>query len=251
MTPRARRSLPASRREKELSARAVQSAEQAEAFEKDFQKWNDYNEALLTSLFTNDSPKIDYRWSVTAGVIVGEESVYARHRRRLEEIRAKCTELESLAEKLELIPLVPGVDLDSTQGTRPNPEWAWQLLHPQVVRTSRERFDAGHYADSVEAALKRLNNEVKSIAKARGAQEMDGAQLMHTALSPKNPLIVLADLSTQTGKDMQQGYMKLFAGAMSAIRNPKAHDNVVTSDERALHLLFLASTLWYTLDERP
>ena len=73
---------------------------------------------------------------------------------------------------------------------------------------------------------------------------------MQTAFSPNKPLIVLADLSTQTGKDMQRGYMDLFAGAMAAIRNPKAHGNVTITPDRALHLLFLASTLWYTLEER-
>ena len=98
--------------------------------------------------------------------------------------------------------------------------------------------------------MKALNNEVKSIVRSRSGQEMDGATLMHAAFSLKNPIIVLADLSTQTGKDQQQGYMELFAGAMSAVRNPKAHDNVTIAPERAIHFLFLASMLWTTLDAR-
>jgi uncharacterized protein (TIGR02391 family) len=132
----------------------------------------------------------------------------------------------------------------------PDPRAAWSLLHSKVQAVAAERFNAGHYADSVEAALKALNNEVRAIARGRGAPEMDGAQLMHTAFSPKSPIIVLADLSTQSGRDMQQGYMEMFAGAMSAIRNPKAHDNVVISSERAIHLLFVVSTLWHTLEGR-
>ncbi len=131
-----------------------------------------------------------------------------------------------------------------------NPVAPWPLLHPQVQSAAEERFKTGHYADAVEAALKALNNEVGSIAKARGASDMDGAQLMHTVFSPKAPLIVLGNLSTQTGRDMQLGYMEMFAGAMSAIRNPKAHDNIVISPERAIHFLFVASMLWYTLDNR-
>ena len=102
-----------------------------------------------------------------------------------------------------------------------------------------------------EAALKALNIEVRNLAVARGAPAMDGRSLMHTVFSPKAPLIVLADLSTQNGKDMQQGYMEMFAGAMSAIRNPKAHDNIAITRERGFHLLFVASTLWQTLDSRP
>ncbi len=133
---------------------------------------------------------------------------------------------------------------------KPDPASAWSLLHPRVQAVAGERFRTGHYADAVEAAFKELNNEVRTIAKSRGAPELDGAQLMHTAFSPKAPVIVLGDLSTQTGRDMQQGFMEIFAGGMLAIRNPKAHDNVVISPERAIHLLFVASTLWYTLDAR-
>ena len=73
---------------------------------------------------------------------------------------------------------------------------------------------------------------------------------MHTAFSPNSPIIVLDDLSTSTGKDIQQGYMELYAGAMSGIRNPKAHGNILIDEKRAIHLLFVASLLFYKLDER-
>jgi uncharacterized protein (TIGR02391 family) len=127
----------------------------------------------------------------------------------------------------------------------------WAILHPKVSGVAQARFLTGHYADAVEAALKALNVEVRNLAAARGCAPLDGPALMHTAFSPKNPVIVLADLSTQSGKDMQQGYMEMFAGAMSAIRNPKAHDNIVITRDRGFHLLFVASTLWHTLDARP
>lgn len=139
---------------------------------------------------------------------------------------------------------------DAEGASVPDLEAIFSLLHPTVQVVSLERFANGHYADAVEAAMKALNNEVRKIAKARGAPEMDGVQLMHTAFSPSKPVIVLGDLSTQSGRDTQQGFMEMFAGAMSAIRNPKAHDNVVISSERAIHLLFVASTLWFTLDAR-
>ena len=73
---------------------------------------------------------------------------------------------------------------------------------------------------------------------------------MHTALSTNNPIIVLDDISTESGKNIQRGYMDLFAGAMSGIRNPKAHDNIDIDEVRAIHLLFLASLLFSKLDER-
>lgn len=128
---------------------------------------------------------------------------------------------------------------------------AWHLLHARIQVVAQPRFQSGHYADAVEATLKELAAVIRGLVMQRGGPEMDGVTLMQTAFSPNKPLIVLADLGTQSGKDMQRGYMEMFAGAMAAIRNPKAHGNVVITAERAIHFLFIASTLWYTLDERP
>jgi uncharacterized protein (TIGR02391 family) len=155
-----------------------------------------------------------------------------------------------LEDALEELPDPDGAHADGAESREASVASAWHLLHPRVVEIARERFAASHYADAVEASLKALNNEVRTLARARGAPDMDGARLMHAAFSPKAPIIVLADLGTESGRDMQQGYMEMFAGVMSAIRNPKAHDNVTISPERALHLLFVVSTLWFTLDSR-
>ena len=153
----------------------------------------------------------------------------------------------------ELLRVIGRVRAEVEQGGphKVGTESVWSLLHRKVQAVAEERFRSGQYADAVEAALKALNNEVKSITRARVGVEMDGAQLMHAAFSPKSQIIVLADLTTQSGRDMQQGFMEMFAGAMLAIRNPKAHDNVVITSERAIHFLFVASTLWGTLDNRP
>ena len=72
---------------------------------------------------------------------------------------------------------------------------------------------------------------------------------MNRAFSLSNPVLELADLTTQSGRDEQKGYMRLSAGAMTGIRNPKAHANVFIDDNRAIHLLFVASLLRSKLDE--
>ncbi|TET68834.1 MAG: TIGR02391 family protein [Candidatus Aminicenantes bacterium] len=127
----------------------------------------------------------------------------------------------------------------------------WDFLHPSVTDVARKRFEDGHYADSVESAFKALNKAVKDLVKKCTGKELDGASLMRKALSPNNPVIVLDDLSKESGRNVQQGYMDLFAGAMSGIRNPKAHDNIDIDEVRAMHHLFLASLLFSKLDERP
>lgn len=125
----------------------------------------------------------------------------------------------------------------------------WTLLHQNVVKIARTRYESGHYADSVEAALKSVNERVREAVKAERGIEMDGAALMQYAFSLDKPILRLGDLTTTSGKNMQVGYLQIFAGSMTGIRNPKAHGNIQIDAIRAVHFLFLASLLMHKLDE--
>ena len=124
----------------------------------------------------------------------------------------------------------------------------WDNIHPQIASVTKERFDVGHYADAVEAAFKEINVRVKTIYKERALEEKDGARLMQSAFSPNNPIIKIGDISTETGRDIQQGYMEMFSGAMKGIRNPKAHNNQTISKADAIRKLHFASMLMHKLD---
>lgn len=125
----------------------------------------------------------------------------------------------------------------------------WNLLHEEIRSIARSRFESGHFADSVEASLKAVNEKVRAIYKAERGEEKDGASLMQDVFSLKNPVLRLGDLETITGKNMQVGYLQIFAGAMTGIRNPKAHGNIEIDADRAGHFLFLASLLMHKIDE--
>ena len=125
----------------------------------------------------------------------------------------------------------------------------WKLLHPTVVALAKSRMTAGHFADAVESCFKELNNLVKLRHQEITGQELDGVPLMRKAFKLDAPSITLAPLVDETARNIQQGYLDLFAGSMAGIRNPKAHGNIDISAERALHFLFLASLLFYKLDE--
>lgn len=163
---------------------------------------------------------------------------------------------EKLQQRLTVLgELIAQLDMEETLEAAEMPVAAaddsfWPLLHELVVKTAKGRFEAGHYADSVEAALKELNSAVKALMKKATGKELDGADLMHQSLSPRNSIIILDDLGTESGRNQQMGYMEIFAGAMTGIRNPKAHENVTITKERAIHHLFLASLLFKRLDER-
>lgn len=102
-------------------------------------------------------------------------------------------------------------------------------------------FNHGHYAQAVEAAYKFLNNLVKRRSK---LTSMDGADLMRHAFSPSKPVLKMNSGQSHSERDEQRGYMDILAGAMEAIRNPRAHEHDWTDSQgHALELLCLANHL--------
>lgn len=114
------------------------------------------------------------------------------------------------------------------------------VTEPELRDAVRQLFLDGHYPQAVEEGFKYLNNLVKS----RTALSADGAPLMTTAFSPAAPLLKLSDLKSQSKHDQQLGYMKIFEGSMTGIRNPRAHEHKYLDDPRnALELLALCNHL--------
>lgn len=126
----------------------------------------------------------------------------------------------------------------------------WALIHPQIAEVSKKRMNDGYYADAVEAACKVINSRVRDIVLDQTGEEQDGASLMRKAFSPGNPIIRIANVENKSGHDTQQGYMDIFAGVMTGIRNPKAHDNETITKEDALRKLIMISLLMFKIDSR-
>lgn len=141
---------------------------------------------------------------------------------------------------------------DVVKGHRPEQEPddpPWSMLHPTVAALGKSRMDSGHYADAVESCFKELNSVVKLKHQQVTGQELDGVDLMRKAFKLDAPSITLAPLVDESGKNIQRGYLDIFAGAMAGIRNPGAHGNIQTTKEQAVHCLFLASMLFFKLDD--
>lgn len=119
-------------------------------------------------------------------------------------------------------------------------------IHPEIAAVSLRLFDDGHYSQATFEAFKFLDNEVKGLSTINES----GFKLMMAAFADVKPKIALNDLISQSDVDEQSGYRFIFAGAMSAIRNPRGHD--INSDPigRCLDHLSLASVLLRRLDER-
>lgn len=115
---------------------------------------------------------------------------------------------------------------------------------------SRQLFIDGHYAMAVEEGYKFLNNLVRRRAGLTNSSASD-ASLMTTAFSEKSPKLRLSkDLRSQSARDRQQGYMRMFEGATIGIRNPRAHTHAHADDPRnALELLAFCNHLVRTARE--
>jgi uncharacterized protein (TIGR02391 family) len=125
----------------------------------------------------------------------------------------------------------------------------WIEIHPLIRGISKEKFDRGFYADAVESAFKEVNNILKADYKLKSGKELDGASLMNTIFSVNNPVYVFDTMESDTGRNIQQGYMQIFAGAMTGIRNPKAHNNMMPDKNKTIHLLFIASFMTVKIEE--
>ncbi|WP_232301527.1 TIGR02391 family protein [Altererythrobacter epoxidivorans] len=111
---------------------------------------------------------------------------------------------------------------------------------------SLKLFNNGHYSQATFEAFKFLDIQVKKLS---GINE-SGQKLMMAAFTDSNPKIRLTPLSTQSEIDEQLGYRFIFAGSMSAIRNPRGHDITMDPIDRCLDHLSFASVLLRRLEDR-
>lgn len=120
-------------------------------------------------------------------------------------------------------------------------------IHPEIGTVALKLFDNGHYSQATFEAFKYLDNSVKKLSRINES----GFKLMMAAFAEANPKIRLTALSTQSEIDEQSGFKFIFAGSMSAIRNPRGHEISTDPIDRCLDHLSFASVLLRRLEDRP
>jgi uncharacterized protein (TIGR02391 family) len=162
------------------------------------------------------------------------ESVRESKERELSNLR---TIIELLHEKL--------ADGGETPASRAKRAFGDLDLHSEIARACTKLFENGHYAEAVEAGCK----VVDMLVKMRSMRtDLSGTELMQVVFSQKNPILKYNDQTNESEKSEQQGMMFLFAGAMLALRNPRAHGLVQDHPENALDYLSFLSMLAKSLD---
>jgi len=120
------------------------------------------------------------------------------------------------------------------------------MLHPAIQQVADRYIEMDALEVAIFEAFKAVNNRVRELSKL----QLDGSELMGKAFQDSEPPIRLADLSTDTGRNIQAGFRFLFMGAVRGIRNPDAHELFEPLDEEdAVERLAFASMLMRRLDE--
>lgn len=152
--------------------------------------------------------------------------------------RARIDELEK---KLEELQKPKPVDVGSAIGI-----FDATIQHPLIRKSTERLFKTGNYSSAILEAMKAVAHLVKEKSKLTE----DGQSLMSHAFAPKAPIIKLNALTNQSDLDEQAGFCLIFMGAMTGIRNPKAHTLVDQRDPvRTLHYLMLADLLAIRLED--
>lgn len=118
-------------------------------------------------------------------------------------------------------------------------------LHPEIERASAQLYRDGHYANAIEDACKLLDAMVKMRS---GIHDLSGTDLMQNVFSRNNPVLRFNSLESESDKSEQQGMMFLYAGAMLAFRNPRAHNIIEDDPLKAMEYIGFLSLLANELD---
>jgi uncharacterized protein (TIGR02391 family) len=203
-------------------------------------------DSTLVDIFGNNTVEY-HRFSIygldTTGVYMMHEAplhaVIEGHKRGIQQAVSKLkTIIELFEEKVG--------DLGESPDGRALKAFGALNIHPEIARAVTKLFKDGHYANAVEDACKVLDGLVKTRS---GRHDISGTELMQNVFSAKNPTLKFNDLQTETDKSEQQGMMFLYAGAMLAFRNPRAHQIIEDDPEKALEYIAFLSLLAKSLNK--
>ncbi len=144
----------------------------------------------------------------------------------------------TLSAAIEILNEQVGGD-EEDAGSRAMRAYDGLALHPEIARVASKLYRDGHFSNAIEASVKALNGLVRY----RSDLEFDGTTLMERAFNPSNPVLKFNALQDQSDKDEQKGFMQMFSGAVSGLRNPRAHGFIKDDPERSLEFIAFVSLL--------
>ena len=208
-------------------------------------KYGSWSTGAFETIKRTFGPKSDWLSTFNGQMRFSMATGHSGEERYLEAERA-----EKMQQRVQVLKdISEHIDLELSATNTGSPGTFWDDLDPDIVRVAKDVFEDGHFDKAVLSAFIEINDRVKRFVLQKTKKELDGASLMNTAFSLSSPIVKLTDLSSQAERDVQLGFMQIFAGSMTGIRNPHAHVNLAMDASRGRHFLYLASLLMKTLKE--
>lgn len=119
--------------------------------------------------------------------------------------------------------------------------------HLEIYNYCKAELLDENYFHTVLEAIKGLAQRIRNMS----GLPLDGAELVNTAFSIKNPILGINKLESQTDRSQQKGFSNILVGLFGAIRNPIAHapkSYWLLSEQDALDILSTISFAHRKLD---
>jgi uncharacterized protein (TIGR02391 family) len=124
-----------------------------------------------------------------------------------------------------------------------------RAVHPDVLDYCRAELLDKNYFHAVFEATKSVSAKIRFLIGHPG----DGATLVQAALGGRNPPLAINDLTTDSERSEQSGFLNLVVGLFGTVRNPLAHNPRVEwamNEQDALDILTLISLIHRKIDQR-
>jgi uncharacterized protein (TIGR02391 family) len=119
-------------------------------------------------------------------------------------------------------------------------------LHPYIAKGCSQLFVDGHYAQAVEESAKAVFQYLPEVT----GLTIDGSALVQMTFSIKAPILAFSDLTDETKKNEQIGFMEMLSAFAKGVRNPLAHTHGKLEEaQKAFEYLTLASLFCRRIDD--
>lgn len=146
--------------------------------------------------------------------------------------RQQRTEVEPTSNKAAVSDRLPQTGLEDLPG--------------KVWEACATLFANGHFAQGVLEAVKVMRDVLQEAS----GVDLDGEKLAGRAFNPKEPLIVVGDLATETGRNRQRGVMLIAQGIFAGVRNPLAHQRIVVPPPEARQIVAMIAFVVQAVEAR-
>lgn len=128
------------------------------------------------------------------------------------------------------------------RANRLHAELTSRRVHQNVLRFCKAELLQENYFHAVFEALKSITSKIRELSDL----DSDGAKLVDEAFGlgkDCNPILAINDLSSETRRGEQTGYINLLKGLLGTIRNPLAHTPKIEWDMSEQDTLDILTTL--------